>query len=344
VKVVSQRRRKDGTLVDVEVLGVPVMVNGKRVGAMALYHDITALLQARREAEDASKAKSRFLANMSHELRTPLNAIIGYSGCCREQAEEDNLAISPTWARSIRPANTCSQINDISISQDRGGQDGSSSRPSAAAGGRRRRDHGPPAGGAARQPILRRRLGAMRADVTRVRQVLLNLLSNASKFTDHGCITLAVERAGGEIVFRVSDTGIGMTPEQLGKLFQAFAQADVSTASKYGGTGLGLAISRRFCEMMGGDVTVESAPGKGSTFTVRLPVTVREAAPESASWSQPAGSPVGTVLVVDDDPGVRDQLGRSLSREDSAWRRRRTAPPACAWLGSSDRISSPSTS
>ena len=115
----------------------------------------------------------------------------------------------------------------------------------------------------------------MHADQMRLRQALLNLLSNANKFTDHGTITIDA-RQGQEdnrdwVTIAVADTGIGMTPDQMGKLFQEFSQADASTTRKYGGTGLGLAISRRFCQMMGGDITVESAPGHGSTFTIRLP-------------------------------------------------------------------------
>ncbi len=140
-------------------------------------------------------------------------------------------------------------------------------------------------------------LGTMHADQTKVRQALFNLLSNASKFTDHGTITLRVRRQESRdrrqeteraspppapttqhptpfITFAVSDTGIGMTEEQLGRLFEAFSQAEASTRSKYGGTGLGLAISRQFCRMMGGDITVQSEAGRGSTFTIRLPVEV----------------------------------------------------------------------
>ena len=119
-------------------------------------------------------------------------------------------------------------------------------------------------------------IGAMHADQTKVRQTLFNLLSNAAKFTDHGTISLTVEREPEDwISFAVSDTGIGMTEEQLGRLFEAFSQAEASTRSRYGGTGLGLAISRHFCRLMGGDLTVESVYGQGSTFTVRLPVEVK---------------------------------------------------------------------
>src|SRR4029450_2744910 len=116
-------------------------------------------------------------------------------------------------------------------------------------------------------------IGHMHADLTKVRQTLFNLLSNAAKFTDHGTITLTVERELNDwLTFAVSDTGIGMTKEQLGRLFEAFSQAEASTRSKYGGTGLGLAISRHFCRLMGGDLTVTSVYGQGSTFTVRVPM------------------------------------------------------------------------
>ncbi len=121
-------------------------------------------------------------------------------------------------------------------------------------------------------------IGAMHADLTKVRQALFNLLSNASKFTDHGTISLTVQRQTDDwLTFAVSDTGIGMTEEQLGRLFEAFSQAEASTRGRYGGTGLGLAISRHFCRLMGGDLTVVSSYGRGSTFTIRLPVTVADA-------------------------------------------------------------------
>ncbi|HZO26550.1 MAG TPA: ATP-binding protein, partial [Chloroflexota bacterium] len=122
-------------------------------------------------------------------------------------------------------------------------------------------------------------VGTMHADQTKLRQALFNLLSNASKFTERGTISLTVEREADDwLTFAVSDTGIGMTDEQLGRLFEAFSQAEASTRSQYGGTGLGLAISRHFCRLMGGDLTVESVYGEGSTFTVRLPAQT-EASP-----------------------------------------------------------------
>jgi CheY-like chemotaxis protein len=157
----------------------------------------------------------------------------------------------------------------------------------------------------------------MHSDVTRIRQVLLNLLSNASKFTDHGLITLDVERAGPEVMFRVRDTGIGMTSEQLGRLFEAFTQAEASTAAKYGGTGLGLAISRRFCQLMGGDVDVASEVGTGSTFTVRLPAQgpVGVAPLGDAGVTGRTGGAAGTVLVIDDDATARDLVARFLEKQ-----------------------------
>jgi signal transduction histidine kinase len=135
-------------------------------------------------------------------------------------------------------------------------------------------------------------LGAMHADLTKVRQVLINLLSNACKFTEQGTITLQVSREVQNsrewITVDVIDTGIGMTEEQMGKLFQVFSQADASTTRKYGGTGLGLAISRRYCQMMGGDITVESAVNRGSTFTVRLPAEMTEAKKDTLRKSRTA--------------------------------------------------------
>ena len=282
VKVISQRQRKDGTLVDVEVLGVPVIVDGKRVGLMALYHNITDLLAARREAESANQAKSHFLASMSHELRTPLNAILGYSEMLQEEADERAL---PDFSADLVKIHTAGKhlltlINDVlDLSKIEAGKMdfhleafdvaetiadvASTVRPLVEQNGNRldvRCADG---------------VGSMTADRTRTRQVLLNLLSNASKFTENGIIELEAGREDGRwIVFRVRDTGIGMTGDQLGKVFEAFAQAETTTASKYGGTGLGLAISRRFCRMMGGDIVAESAVGVGSTFTVRVPEVV----------------------------------------------------------------------
>ena len=284
---IARRRRQDGTLVDVEVLGVPVIVDGERVGLMGLYHDVTELLEARREAEAANSAKSQFLANVSHELRTPLNAIIGYSEMVQEEVVELGQPALAADLTKIQSAgrHLLALINDIlDLSKIEAGKMDLYLETF---------DVGALAQEVAMtvRPLVEKNANRLvldlpqqsvtiHADLTKVRQMLLNLLSNACKFTEHGTITLTLHREREEtsqddvVVVSVSDTGIGMTSKQMDRLFEAFAQAEASTTSKYGGTGLGLAITKRFSHMMGGDVTVESQPGQGSTFTVRLPVNV----------------------------------------------------------------------
>ena len=233
-----------------------------------------------RQLAEASQHKSQFLANMSHELRTPLNAIIGVSEMLREDAEALKQDTEPLDRVLGAGRHLLALINDIlDLSKIEAGrmelhletfplmpviQDVAKTiEPMATKNGNRIVIECPAD------------LGTMHADQTRSRQSLLNLASNANKFTEKGTITIAA-RQGQEsgrdwITLAVADTGIGMTPEQMGKLFQEFSQASSRTASKYGGTGLGLAISRHFCRMMGGDITVESEPGRGSTFIIRLP-------------------------------------------------------------------------
>jgi signal transduction histidine kinase/DNA-binding response OmpR family regulator/HAMP domain-containing protein len=289
--------------------------------------------EQRRQLEIASRHKSQFLANMSHELRTPMNAIIGVGEMLLEDARDLERAdeIEPL-ERILRAArHLLALINDIlDLSKIEAGKMDlhlewipvaalvadvvETVRPMAEANGNRLDVQC--AGDCA----------TMRADPTRVRQALLNLASNAAKFTSQGVVTVAASRVpedGGDvIVLRVSDSGIGMTPEQVGRLFQDFTQADASTTRRYGGTGLGLAISRRFCRMMGGDITVASEPGRGSTFTIRLPAVVDPRSPDllaqpAAGAAGPAAADGGghAILVIDDDATVRDLMTRYLERE-----------------------------
>ena len=235
-----------------------------------------------RALEVASQHKSQFLANMSHELRTPLNAIIGYSEMLQEEAEEtDAGAFLPDLVRiNAAGKHLLGLINDIlDLSKIEAGR--MELFLETIEVGQMVQDVQ-----AIVQPLVEKNsnalvvecsqtVGTMQADLTKVRQTLFNLLSNAAKFTDHGTIRVTVERESDSwLTFAVTDTGIGMTEEQLGRLFEAFSQAEASTRSRYGGTGLGLAISRHFCRLMGGDLTVESAYGRGSTFTLRLPAAL----------------------------------------------------------------------
>jgi signal transduction histidine kinase len=242
------------------------------------------LQEANSQLAEASQHKSTFLANMSHELRTPLNAIIGYSEMLQEEAEDlDEQAFLPDLQR-INGAgkHLLGLINDIlDLSKIEAGRMDLFVEEFEV--GRLVRDVQ-----AIVQPLMEKNVntlvvvcpgdvGTMHADQTKLRQALFNLLSNAAKFTDHGTISLTVQReSDAGLTFAVTDTGIGMTDEQLGRLFEAFSQAEASTRSRYGGTGLGLAISRHFCRLMGGDLTVESVYGEGSTFTVRLPAVVSQ--------------------------------------------------------------------
>jgi len=294
------------------------------------------LREAKNAAESANQAKSAFLANMSHELRTPMNAILGYSEMLAEDAVDAGQEDFVPDLEKIHQAGThlLALINDVlDLAKIESGKmeafaedfevNALIDEVSATA-----------------QPLMGRNenrlvveranhVGRAHQDLTKLRQSLLNLLSNAAKFTQEGTITFRAERQSDDgvdwLTLAVSDSGIGIPAEKIDQVFEEFGQAEESTARNYGGTGLGLPISRRFCEMLGGDLTVESDSGVGSTFTIRVPTILpgaaiavpEEAQPETPEAELTVMSTTGTertVLVIDDDPEARNIIERLLKK------------------------------
>jgi PAS domain S-box-containing protein len=331
-------KRPDGAEAYVMVSRVALDYRGEKavIASFVDIHDRVQaeieLRQAKEAAESASRVKSSFLANMSHELRTPLNAIIGYSEILLEDATDRGDKASMGDLEKIQAAgkHLLGLINDIlDLSKIEAGRMDvylehvfltrlvdevkTIVEPMMKKNGNRLLIDCP------------QDIGSLQTDLTKLKQSIINLLSNAAKFTKDGTVTLRLARETREgapwIRFEVADSGIGMSDEQMGRLFQAFTQADSSTTRNFGGTGLGLTITRHFCAMLGGSIEVESKFGQGSTFTILLPdratKAVAEEEPEGerpAAVHEPASGDI-QVLVVDDDPAVHDVLAATLGKE-----------------------------
>ncbi|PZO81314.1 MAG: hybrid sensor histidine kinase/response regulator [Mesorhizobium amorphae] len=286
------------------------------------------LAAARDAAEEANRAKSQFIANMSHELRTPLSAVIGYSEMLEEEVEDlgEKHLLGDLGKIKSNARHLLSLINDVlDISKIEANKVEIFAETFDIA--EMVRDVASTVGSLVERKENRLELdlapdlGAMHSDVVKIRQILINLLSNAAKFTERGTITLAATRAADDrITFSVRDTGLGMTEEQRERLFERFTQADASTTRRFGGTGLGLAITKAFSDMLGGEVSVESKLDEGSTFTVSVPANVPVPQVLADETELHAADEEEVVLVIDDDPATRDLLSRFLAKEGFAVR------------------------
>ncbi|WP_162301956.1 ATP-binding protein [Croceibacterium ferulae] len=324
-------RRRDGIYVDMQARAAPMAEDGTIAEWVGVHNDISArkaderaLTAAKEGAEQAALAKSQFIANMSHELRTPLSAVIGYA----EMLEEDLEAVDPDEVRAdlgkitanarhlLELINSVLDLSKIEAGKDelyleQVDADALVRTVADTAAGLVERNSN-------RLVVdLTSSLGEITSDVVKLRQCLFNLVSNAAKFTSNGTVTISARRDEDTLVFAVSDTGIGMTPEQLARLFERFVQADNSVTRRYGGSGLGLALTRGFAERLGGTIEVESEVGKGSTFRLRVPLeTLPDQKAEDADTHGTApGGTAPVVLVIDDEHEMRELLDRFLRRE-----------------------------
>ncbi len=343
----NRLRRADGEWRHMAVAIVPVLEDDGSVREWVGSHtDITdrkeaelALAAAKEAAESANRAKSAFLANMSHELRTPLSAVIGYSEMLEEEAGDmgEQSMLTDLGKIKSNAKHLLGLINDVlDLSKvEANKMDLFAEDIDVAAFVR-------DAAGTVDALVARKSnslvidlgdaIGTMHTDATKLRQCLFNLLSNAAKFTENGTITLSARREHGPegecVTFEVRDTGIGMTPEQLAKLFQRFTQADETTTRKFGGTGLGLALSRAFAILLGGDIEVASVEGQGTCFTLRIPALLPEPMPKPETSAEAGALAVAAegveqgdlILVIDDEESQRELMTRFLQNQGYAVR------------------------